>query len=135
MATLFRPDRPQTDVLPWYNERVERCVEQIWQVARDIVAVDIDVVLEIGLIRREQRERFYSRIDAEALELNIVVVDADREVRRARVERRNREQGETYSMFVPPEIFELASDLWEPLTEAETTGRMVLFVSTDQGAC
>jgi len=34
-------------------------------------------------------------------------------------ERRNRERGPTFSMEVPPAIFELASDLWEPPDEEE----------------
>jgi hypothetical protein len=42
--------------------------------------------------------------------------------------RRNVEQGETFSMVVPPEFFELASDLWEVPDEAEREGRTVRFV-------
>jgi hypothetical protein len=46
------------------------------------------------------------------------------------VERRNREQGPTFSVVVPPEFFERASDLWEPLEPEECTGRDVRFVRT-----
>ena len=125
MATLFRPDRPETDVMPWYIARTERCLEQIWRVALATLEVGTDVVLEIGLIRRHERESFYARVDALALDLVIHVLDAPREVRRARVEQRNRERGETFSMEVPPAIFELCSDLWEPLDLRETEGREV----------
>ena len=51
--------------------------------------------------------------------------DAPRDVRRERVERRNRDQGATFSMVVPPAIFELASDMWEPLDDDERAGRDV----------
>lgn len=130
MARLFRPDRPERDVIPWYMERSERCLEQIWQVAEDLVEVGTEVVLELGLIQRAQRRRFFPRIDDVGHPLTIYLLDAPREVRRARVEQRNAEQGETFSMVVPLEVFEMASDLWEPLDEDERRGRDVREVMT-----
>lgn len=132
MAVLFRPDRPEdpSERMAWYGERVERCLEQIWAVAMGVLAAGTDAVLEVGLIRREQRASFFGRVDAAALELTVHALDAPREVRRARVEQRNRERGATFAMEVPPAIFELASDLWEPLTDAETEGRDVCVVIT-----
>ena len=49
--------------------------------------------------------------------------------RRARVERRNAERGQTFAMHVPPDIFELASALWEPPDAAECQQRDVRFMS------
>jgi len=130
MPVLFSPDRPDDGVMAWYVERAERCVEQIWRVARDVLAVDRDVVLEIGLIRRLQREAFYARLDAQPSPLTVYVLDAPREVRRARVARRNIERGATFAMEVPPHIFELASDLWEPPTAEERATYDVRLVDT-----
>jgi predicted kinase len=127
MARLFRPDRPETGLVAWYAERAERCVDQIWAVAQDVLDLGTPVVLEIGLIQRAQRQRFYERIDGSGYPLTIHVLDAPRAVRRERVARRNREQGETFSMVVPPEIFELASDMWQPLDDAECADRDVRF--------
>lgn len=128
MTELFRPDRPDTGIMEWYVERTERCIEQIWRVAGGIVQVGTDVVLEIGLIQRRDREAIYWRADAQKLDLSIYVLDAPREVRRERVMKRNEERGETFSMEVPPQIFELASDMWEPLSKAECEGRDVRFI-------
>ncbi|HEX2834417.1 MAG TPA: ATP-binding protein [Thermoanaerobaculia bacterium] len=128
MTRLFRPDRPESGVIDWYVERAARGVEQIWMLTRQLIEHGTDVVLEIGLIRRDQRELFYSRVDAEAYELTIYVVDAPRDERRRRVLQRNEERGATFSVEVPPAFFELASDLWEPLSEIETDGRDVRFV-------
>lgn len=128
MAALFAADRPQTDTMPWYLERTERCIAQIWSTTRQLVAVGTNVVLEIGMIRRADRHRLYGWIDADALDVKVWVVDAPREVRRARVEQRNRERGATFKMVVPPEIFELASDLWEPPDDDERDTRAVVFV-------
>ena len=130
MTELFRPDRPEVGVMDWYVERTGRCIEQIWKIAHGATEAGVDVVLEIGLIQRRDREAFYWRIDTSGRELTLHVLDAPREVRRARVEQRNEARGETFSMPVPPHIFELASDMWEPLSEAECTGRDVRFVST-----
>ena len=131
MVTLFRPDRPETGLLVWYRERSQRCIEQIWKLAQQLTARGDDVVLEIGLLEREERQSFYARVSEAGLALTIYVLDAARDVRRARVLERNRSQGSTFSMIVPPEIFELASDLWQAPDSEECTDRDVRFLRTD----
>jgi predicted kinase len=131
MARLFRPDRPDSGVMEWYQERTDRCIEQIWRLAIGLLAVGSDVVLEIGLIQHSDRQRFYARVDAAGCKLTIFVLDPAREVRRARVQQRNQVQGDTFAMEVPPHIFELASDMWQPPDEEECRGRDVRFIDTD----
>ena len=131
MTRLFRPDRPPTEVIPWYVERAARCVDQIWEVTQSALAAGTDVVLEIGLIRREERASFYGRVDAAAAELEVYLVDAPRELRRERVAQRNRERGDTFSVEVPPDFFELASDLWEPPVAPELDDRKIRVVEAD----
>lgn len=118
-ARLFSPDRASQDLMSWYPERASRCIDQIWEVSKELLEMGIDVVLEIGLIQAGQREAFYEKVRACECDLTVHVVDANREVRRERVLRRNQEKGATFSMVVPPEIFELASNLWEPPGEIE----------------
>jgi predicted kinase len=125
MAELFRPDRPSSDITEWYIERARRCVDQIWREATRCLEVGTSVVLEVGLIRRADRQRFCARVDTSRHGLTIHVLDVPREVRRERVERRNRERGETFSVEVPSAFFELASDTWEPLDDEERAGRDV----------
>lgn len=125
MAVLFRPDRPATGLMPWYAERVQRCLDLIWTLTERMLDAGTDVVLEIGLIQRAEREHFYSRVDGAERALRVYLLDAPREVRRERVERRNRERGATFAMVVPPEIFELASDLWQPPDDAERLQREI----------
>jgi uncharacterized glyoxalase superfamily protein PhnB/predicted kinase len=69
MTTLFSPDRPQTGLFEWYAPRARRCVEQIWKVALQLTARGEEVVLELGLLRREQREDFYALVAAADLPL------------------------------------------------------------------
>jgi predicted kinase len=131
MATLFRPDRPEVGVVDWYVERSARCIDQIWALTTQSLSVGIDVILEIGLLRRHEREAFYRRVDDAGFDLTIYVLDAPRDIRRERVNRRNHSEGPTFSMIVPPDIFEYASDLWEPADAAECAGRNVSFIRTD----
>jgi predicted kinase len=127
MTELFRPDRREADVLKWYVERAARCIEVIWRQAARTLDAGTDVVLEIGLILRQDRARFYERVQGGGYEMTVYVLDAPRDVRRERVLRRNQERGETFSMEVPLPFFELASDMWQPLDEAECSGRDVRF--------
>jgi uncharacterized glyoxalase superfamily protein PhnB/predicted kinase len=132
MAKLFSPDRPEVGRREWYVERRARCTEQIGAVAKAAGDAGSEAVLELGLLRRDERERCYAWIEAAGFALTIYVLDAAREVRRERVAARNVTQGETFSMLVPPEFFELASDLWQPLEAAECEGRAVVFMRTDE---
>lgn len=131
MTLLFRPDRPDVGVMEWYVERSRRAVDQIFRITERTIALGIPVVLELGLIQRRERASFFKRASESHLELIIYVLEAARATRRARVLHRNSEKGTTYSMDIPAHMFELASDLWEPLSEQECKGRKVLFVSTD----
>jgi predicted kinase/uncharacterized glyoxalase superfamily protein PhnB len=131
MTTLFRPDRPAHGVVEWYLERSARCIDQICSVAEAVLGTGTSVVLELGLLTRRERESFYARVESTRFSLTVHVVDAAREVRRERVAERNRTQGPTFSMPVPPEIFELASDRWEPPAATECEGRTVRFLRTD----
>jgi len=129
MAELFSQDRPATGSMAWYVERTQRCNRQIRKVTQNALASGTDVVLEIGLILHRDRQALYAWVDECGIALTIYVVDAPRDLRRERVERRNLERGSTFSMEVPADIFELASDLWEAPTESECNGRDVRFVA------
>jgi len=113
--------------MQWYMERTARCIEQIWKLTQSLLEVGTSVVLEIGLIQRRDRERLYRRVDAAGHALTVYVLDAPRELRRERVERRNEQQGDTFFMVVPPHIFDMASDLWEPPDAAERAERDLHF--------
>lgn len=134
MVTLFSPDRPAEEVRAWYQERCERAVTQIWKLSRELAALGQPVVLELGLLLRRQRAAFYRRVDEAGLQLCGYVLEASREVRRRRVLERNQQRGETFSMLVPPEFFELASDLWEAPRAKEIARRRLRLIRTDLDA-
>lgn len=90
----------------------------LWDVACEIAAVESDVVLELGLVQQAERVAVYEKARLAGAPVIIRLLGAPREVRRERVARRNAEAGPT-TQAVPAEMFEVASDAWEPPTEAE----------------
>ena len=127
MATLFRPDRPDGDIWGWYQERKDRCIEQIWRIAQAQVTAGCESIVELGLVQRAQRTAFYHRVETAGVPLSIHILDAPLEERRRRVRERNIEQGETFAMVVSDEVFDIASGMWEPIDEAEAAGRRVIY--------
>ena len=129
MVRLFSPDRPADDFVAWYQERKRRCLEQIWVVSQDLIEKGQSVVLELGLVQRVDREEFYARADGAGIELSIYLLDAPKDVRWQRVQRRNAEQGATFKMAVSEEIFQIANAAWQPPDDAEIQARGIAEVS------
>lgn len=128
MRDLFRPDRPDMGVLAWYQERKQRCVDRILETTVEVVRKGRDVVLELGLVSRSSRRTFYDRMDLEELTTRVYVLSAPREVRLARVRRRNVEMGPTHHAYISDEWFELADALWEEPDVSETKARDIVYV-------
>ena len=101
--------------------------------AADVLAVGTPVVLDIGAMRRANRERIRQIAEAKGLSLRWHFVDAPQEVRRARVADRNSAKGETFVMEVTPEMFEMLEGIYEPPVAAELEGA-VLSASDDETA-
>ena len=128
-ARLFSPDRPGSNFVPWYLERKDRLLELIWSHSRRILGSGTDVILELGLVRRQQRLEVCQRIRADGFDLILHVLDEPREIRRERVRLRNIEKGPTFSMVVPDPVFEMASDLWEAPDDIEQSEIAIEYVS------
>ncbi|WP_334191135.1 AAA family ATPase [Noviherbaspirillum sp.] len=128
-VALFSPDRPADHFVPsWYIERKARLLDLIWNHSRRILASGADAILELGLIQRQARSEFCSRVVEEGFDLQLHILDAPLDVRRERVRRRNTEKGATFAMVVPDHVFEMASTLWEAPDDAECSDYPVEFV-------
>jgi predicted kinase len=114
MAALYAPDSPPEPSLEWALERTARCEAQIWKVARQLLELGMDVVLDLGFLRREHRERFRRKAAEAGFSAELHVVMADVETRRARVRARNREKSGTFSVEVSDAMFEWAESWFEP---------------------
>lgn len=130
MARLFRPDRPDEDIWPWYAERKARLIDQILQVAFGMLDSGNDAIIELGLIQKAGRLDLYRRVTAAGYEYAVYVLDPPKSVRRQRVMKRNEDQGETFAMIVPEDVFEMASSMWEPPDEDERAAHDIKFVES-----
>jgi predicted kinase len=130
-ARLYSPDRPSTGLMPWYMARKDRLVDLMWDHALALRVAGVTPILELGLVQRQARAEVYERARLAGVELRVHVLDADREIRRERVARRNTEQGPTFAMIVPEAVFDLASDAWEPPDLFEAEERHIEFISTE----
>ena len=129
-ARLFGPDVHGPLDFGWMLERLGRCNALIWSTATDVLAAGSSVVLDLGLMRREQRERIRKLAQDAGLSMQWHFVDAPQEVRRARVAARNETKGETFVREVPPEMFDMLEALYEAPAPAELEGA-VLSVTHD----
>jgi predicted kinase len=89
MMNLFLPDRPESLSLGWAIERTARCEMQMWAVGDQLLARHIDVVFDVGLSKREHRERFRMRAAQAGADSKLHYLDVDADTRRERVRQRN----------------------------------------------
>ena len=125
MARLFGPDMPEPLQYDWMIERVGRCEAQIWNVAAGAIAVGTPVILDIGLMRRSDRERVRQIAQGAGLPLQFHIVTAPAAVRRARVAGRNEVRGETFAIAVSPDMFDFIEGVYEPPTPDELAGAVI----------
>ena len=119
MVALFWADSPQPIEFAWTMERVNRCEAQIFAMARQAAARGVPAVLDLGFTTKADRDKFRA-LGAEAgLSVAVHFVDVPAHERWRRVEQRNAEQGETYSLKVDRGMFDFMEGLWEPPSEPE----------------
>ena len=131
MATLFSPDRPSENFVEWYSDRKYRCIQQIWDMTRELLNSGTSAILELGLVQVADREDFYRRVDGTEYGMRVYLIDAPLNQRRQRVRERNTQKSGTYKMEVSDEIFDLANSFWQEPTEIEYRERNIEIVSTN----
>lgn len=106
MVTLFMADWPPTPDLAWALERNARCEAQMWRVADQLLARGCDVIFDVGLSKREHRDRFRARAEQVGVPNRLHFLDVDPKTRRERVHRRNAEKSASYSFEVSDAMFD-----------------------------
>lgn len=122
MHRLFGADRPARMDLAWVMARVARCQQQIWVTSTQVLATGTDVVLEMGLMRAQDRQHMQTLVAAAGCQAHFHFTDADRATRWQRVQQRNAEQGSTYSFEITPAMFDVMEQVFEP-PNAEERGQ------------
>ena len=119
MTTLFWADSPQPLQFAWAMERVERCETQIFAVARQLAARGVPAVLDLGFTKKSHRDKFRALAAGAGLTAPVHFLDVPADERWFRVNRRNKERGETYAMDVDRQMFDFMETMWEPPGEDE----------------
>lgn len=119
MARLFSADMPEPLEFEWMMERIDRCEAQIWSTAAATMAAGTSVILDLGLMRKVDRERVKEIAEACELPYQFHFLTAPQEVRRARVIERQEVRTETFAIEVTPEMFEFIEGIYEEPDAAE----------------
>jgi predicted kinase len=123
MMTLYGPDRPEPMDLPWMLERIERCETQMAALVLQLGSQGVRSVLDISLLREEQRRKWAALASKAGLSVQLHFIDVTAEERWRRVTQRNEQQGETYRLTVTRPMFDYIESVWQPPTPEELKAR------------
>lgn len=119
MQLLFSKDMTSLDY-SWMVERVERCYAQIWQVSKQILALDNHVILDLGFTTKKQRAHFSDLAKTLGIDAEVHYLKASKEIRKKRVEKRNTEKNpDVYSFEVTDFMFNFMEPKYEVPSQQE----------------
>ncbi|MEM1314612.1 MAG: ATP-binding protein [Pseudomonadota bacterium] len=119
MMQLYWKDSPAEPDFDWAIERVTRCVDQMCEVAGQAASRGMGSVFDVGFTTQENRSQVADFAISSGISAKLHWIDVDPDTRWARVQQRNREQGETFAFAVTRDMFDFMETLWEPPTEQE----------------
>jgi predicted kinase len=127
MSTLFLPDRSGSATVEWAVERMRRCEAQIWSVAEQVIASGRDVVLDVGLSRLQDRDRWRALVAGTRAESKLHYLDVGKSLRRTRVLTRNQQLAAgTHAFAVSESMFDHMEGWFEPPSDDELYGAMII---------
>jgi predicted kinase len=98
----------------------------MWKICRQLLANEIDVIVDLGFMKREHRARFRAMAAEAGLAIKVHYVTADAEVRRERVRSRNRGESATFTIEVSDFMFDWAEKWFEAPEGEELSGAVVV---------
>ena len=119
MSALYWMDCVQKNNFPWAMQRIARCEAQIGALAKQLAAVGVDSVLDLGFTLRAHRAEWMQRARAAGIRCELHVLEFPAEERWWRVCDRNRGESATYSFAVTREMFDFMEARWEAPGNAE----------------
>ena len=128
MATLFEADKPESPDFAWYMDRIARVEEQMWALIERLAGLGVPAVLDLGFTSREDRAKARARAQRLGIDVELHFLDVDRDERWRRVDRRNRDRGETFRIAVSRADFDFVETLFEPPDAeelAQSNGRVI----------
>ncbi len=114
MVALFSPDMPQPLDWAWIGERVARCERQIAAAALRLGRLGVPSILDLGLLRGDDRRRVAALATEAVLAVHLHFIDVDAAERWRRIEGRNDKRGETFRLTVTRPMFDFIETIWQP---------------------
>jgi predicted kinase len=124
MVTLFGADAPNPLNLEWALPRTLRCNEQIWKITLQLLALNVNVILDLGFYRKEQRLAFKKMAEGAGVDYEFHSVETAVETRRLRVRARN-QNAETKTVDVSDQMFDWAENWYETLDPEELKSAVI----------
>ena len=118
--------QPAEEIAAWASERYQRCRGQISLVFKQLLAQNINIVLDGAAANQEQRNLIRKKAKESKTGFQLYYVDSSRELRKQRVKARNIDQGETYSLEVTDSMFDLMEVFFEPPVAEELSQALVI---------
>jgi predicted kinase len=132
MQTLFAKDMQSLDYA-WILERVERCHQQIWEVAEQILRLNGNVILDLGFTTKKHRDRFKELSKAVGVDAETHYLEAPVTIRKQRVKQRNADKNPSlYSFEITDFMFDFMEGKFEPPVDFELiNGRTIILDDVD----
>lgn len=121
MNSLFWPDAPEKNDLPWALERIRRCEDQAAAIGSQLHTRNTDAIFDMGLTTQALRERWLERARTGGIPVVLHVLDLPRDLRWQRVQARNAAATGTFAFHITPEMFALVEGMWQRPDPAECT--------------
>ncbi len=126
MVNLFWQDMPQKPSIEWFQEnqqwylqRIERCEAFIRQQITHLAQSSTPCILDLGFTSSSHRKKYLELGQELNQKIEIHYLNYTPEIRWERVQTRNSQKGESFSMNVSREMFDYMESIFEPLNQYE----------------
>jgi predicted kinase len=126
LAALFAADHNSALGVEWAVERTDRCEQQIWVVAEQVLMAGTSVVLDLGLPRADDRDRWRALVAGTIAESKLHYLDVSREIRRSRILERTQSGSSSGALAITEALFDRIDARFEDPTDDELYGAMIL---------
>lgn len=127
--TLFFQDKKDTDGVDWILERIDRAERMMMDTIKQLESVGVDSLLDLGLSKKEHREKWRRFARDNGFKSQIHFLDIDRDTRRKRVTQRNNEKGDSFEFEVNEEAFNFMESWFETPDEAELEKAIIIKIN------
>lgn len=110
----------------WYTDRISRCEDLITKASLDRASRNENTILDLGFSAADHRRRFIDLFLNHEVHIETHFLDVPIDLRWDRVQRRNAEKGETFTMSVDKQMFDYIESIFEPPQEAEGAALKVI---------